>query len=58
MGSRVYSKNMRGKTNKYTNYSFSFLIVYGSSYVGVSKSSQITSTDRQPMALRECVRCA
>jgi len=24
-------------------------------YVGVSKRSQTTSTDRQPMALRECV---
>ena len=26
-------------------------------YVGVSKSSQTTSTDRQPMALRECALC-
>ena len=28
------------------------------SYVGVSKSSQTTSIDRQLMALRECVRNA
>jgi len=27
-------------------------------YIGVSKSSQTTSTDRQPMALRECLRYA
>jgi hypothetical protein len=27
-------------------------------YVGVSKSSQTSSTDRQRIALRECVRCA
>jgi hypothetical protein len=27
-------------------------------YVGVSKSSQTSSTERQRIALRECVRCA
>jgi hypothetical protein len=27
-------------------------------YVGVSKSSQTSSTDRQRMVLHECVRCA
>jgi hypothetical protein len=27
-------------------------------YVGVSKISQNSSTDRQQIALRECVRCA
>jgi hypothetical protein len=29
-----------------------------STYVGVSKRSQSSSTDRQRIALRECVRCA
>jgi hypothetical protein len=34
------------------------LIVVFTIYVGVSKSSQTSSTDRQRIALRECVRCA
>jgi hypothetical protein len=29
---KIPSKNMREKTNIYTNYSLSLLIVYGSSY--------------------------
>jgi len=27
-------------------------------YIGVSKSFETSSIDRQPMAVRECVRCA
>jgi hypothetical protein len=30
---KIPNKNMRKKTNKYTNYSFSLLIMYGSSYM-------------------------
>jgi hypothetical protein len=32
--------------------------IYPGMYVGVSKSSQTSSTDRQRITLRECVRCA
>ena len=42
------------------HYQFSVLlqIFHVKIYVGVSKSSQTSSTDRERMALRECVRCA
>ena len=30
----------------------------GVTYEGVSKSFETSSIDRQPMAVRECVRCA